>query len=230
MSDFNIPQDTNEGVGEKFFIGMNEEIEQLGKEIFIPKVTLEQGLEVGARFGAELAINAAGIANQSKPKVNPFNSSILAENEMQDSRVFAATDIETSVVFDSVKYGDITTPTLVLSQILISVTFPRNIVKTTIQGRNGTVKEYIGEGDASISFRGVLTAKNGGNPKDQIADLKKIISAPVAIPVGCAYLQNLGIYSVVFEDRTLEQEEGGFSYQAFTLNAVSDTPQEILIM
>ena len=37
-------------------------------------------------------------------------------------------------------------PVMTFQAILISVSFPRNIVKTEIQGRNGTVKEYIGEG------------------------------------------------------------------------------------
>jgi len=115
-----------------------------------------------------------------------------------------------------------TLPRLTFNAILISVSFPRNIVKTAIQGRDGTVKEYIGESDATISFRGVITGLNGQYPAEEIKQLKQLITAPISVPVISEYLNNLGIYNVVFEDRSLEQEEGGYSYQGFSLNAVSD--------
>jgi hypothetical protein len=120
-------------------------------------------------------------------------------------------------------------PKITFQAILISVSFPRNIVKTEIQGRNGTVKEYIGEGDAQISFRGVITGKNGHYPRDEVNALKMLIKAPVSIPVVSDYLNNLDIYNIVFDGRSLEQEEGGYSYQAFSLNAMSDYPVELHI-
>jgi hypothetical protein len=94
-------------------------------------------------------------------------------------------------------------------------------------GRNGTVKEYIGEGDASISFKGVITGKNGHYPIEKVELLKQIIQAPISIPVVCKYLNDLDIHTIVFEDRILDQQEGGYSYQTFSLNAISDTPQEL---
>jgi len=111
--------------------------------------------------------------------------------------------------------------------ILISVSFPRNIVKTEIQGRNGTVKEYIGEGDAQISFKGIITGKNGEYPVDAVQKLKELSFAPIPVEVTSKYLQSLGIDTIVFEDRSFEQQEGGWSYQTFVLNAISDTPQEL---
>ncbi len=138
------------------------------------------------------------------------------------------------VTFASVTYTDndgksVTTPRMTFQSILISVSFPRFIVKTQIQGRNGQVKEYIGEDDAQITFRGVICGPNGHYPATEVAALKKIIKAPVEIPVISSYLQNLDIATMVFEDRELEQEEGGYSYQTFSLNAVSDVPQELKI-
>lgn len=121
-------------------------------------------------------------------------------------------------------------PIITFQAILISVSFPRNIVKTAIQGKNGTVKEYIGEGDATISFRGVITGANGHYPKDEVNALKMLIKAPISVPVISDYLNNLDIYNVVFDDRSLEQEEGGYSYQTFTLNAISDVPIDLHIL
>lgn len=209
----------------------------------LPVPSIHSAVEAGARIVIERAMNNAAITSgkgqrlDSTPIQNEnFQSGTVQADDSNESRYFAykgnAPFTETSITFESVTYTDqegksIRTPQLELSQILVSVTFPRNIIKTQIQGRNGTVKEYIGEGDATISFRGVLTAKNGASPKDQINTLKQIMNAPVAIPVSSSYLQNLDIYSIVFEDRTLEQEEGGYSYQSFTINAVSDIPQEL---
>lgn len=122
---------------------------------------------------------------------------------------------------------DMTLPIITFQAILCSVVFPRNIVKTEIQGRNGTVKEYIGEGDAQISFRGIITGTNGNYPAEQVALLRQLVYAPIPVPVISEYLNNLGIDTVVFEDRSFEQEEGGYSYQTFSLNAISDTPQEL---
>lgn len=117
-----------------------------------------------------------------------------------------------------------TVPSMTFDAVLIDVSFPRNIVKTEIQGRNGTVKEYIGEGDPNITFRGVITGKNGQRPSVEIANLKEMIKAPISIPVISNYLNSLDIYYVVFEERSLSLEEGGYSYQAFSLSAIGDSP------
>ena len=120
-------------------------------------------------------------------------------------------------------------PVITFQTILISCVFPRNIVKTEIQGRDGTVKEYIGEGDAQISFRGVITGLNGHYPKDEVQNLAQLVKAPVSVPIVSDYLNNLGVYNVVFDERSFEQEEGGYSYQGFSVNAMSDYPVELHI-
>ena len=121
-------------------------------------------------------------------------------------------------------------PIMTFQAILCTCVFPRTIVKTEIQGRNGTVKEYIGEGDAQISFRGVITGKNGQRPKDIIQQFIQLIKAPVNVPVVSDYLNNeMGVWSVVFDERSFEQEEGGYSYQGFSVNAISDAPIELHI-
>lgn len=123
----------------------------------------------------------------------------------------------------------ITYPRIDLEGILMTVSLPRNVVKTEIQGRNGSVKEYIGEGDAAIGINGIITGLNGQYPEADITQFLQVIMAPVALQVVSPYLQRLGIYSIVFEDRDINQTSGGYSYQTFSLNAISDTPQELLV-
>ena len=40
---------------------------------------------------------------------------------------------------------------------VIEISNTRNIVKTEIQGRDGTVKEFINNGDYQISIKGILS-------------------------------------------------------------------------
>jgi hypothetical protein len=170
---------------------------------------------------------------------NPYirGVSTNANNTTPDAGLYKSdlgTKVYANVTFGSINYPDkngnnITTPEMTFEAILVSVTFPRNIVKTEIQGRDGTVKEYIGEGDAQITFTGVITGGNGIYPTKKISDLMKVIKAPWPIPVISTHLLNLGIYYVVFDERSFEQEEGSYSYQTFSINAVSDTPQILKI-
>lgn len=119
--------------------------------------------------------------------------------------------------------------TLVFDAVLMTVNQSKNIVTTAIQGRDGTVKEYIGMGDYSLTINGIITGANGHYPADEVRDLKRLLDAPIAIEVVSWYLQNLDIANIVIKDYTIEQVEGGYSYQRFSINALSDTPQEIQI-
>ncbi len=111
--------------------------------------------------------------------------------------------------------------------VLITVNQAKKIIKTEIQGRDGTVKEYIGMDDYEVSINGVITGTNGTRPVEQIAALKKIIDAPIALDVVSAYLQALGINQIVIDNCFWDQQEGGYAYQTFSINASSDVPQEL---
>jgi hypothetical protein len=206
------------------------------KDFIIPKVTVAGVAIIGARIVGENAVQVASEARKKAPYQNPYmgNENMVSQKDKPIGFSVMGTPVYADVTFDSVHYTDEQgneqlTPRLSFYAILVDVNFPRNIVKTEIQGRPGTIKEYIGEGDAQITFRGIITGPNGHYPIDEVRSLKNLIKAPVPIPVICAYLNNLDIDSIVFEDRTLGQEEGGYSYQVFSLNAISDTPQELQI-
>jgi hypothetical protein len=143
------------------------------------------------------------------------------------------TPVMQDITFKSMTYTDFntgqkkTSPEIKLIDILMRVNLPTKVVKTEIQGRPGTVKEYIGEDDWQITINGFLLADNGSSPTSAIIDLKNMKRARVAIPVVCTYLNNLEIFNVVIEDFALEQEPGGYSKQAFTITAVSD--QDVIL-
>lgn len=123
----------------------------------------------------------------------------------------------------------VTFNSITLATVLITVSQPKRIVKTEIQGRNGTVKEYIGMDDFQITINGILTGPNGIYPVEDMTDLREIFKAPITLPVISRYLQLLEIFNIVVQDYTLDQEPGGISKQNFTINAISDLPIELLI-
>lgn len=116
-----------------------------------------------------------------------------------------------------------------LVTVLVTVMQQKRIVVTEIQGKNNSVKEYIGMGDYMVGINGVLNGPNGSYPIDRVAVLKELCKAPVSIPVVSRYLQNLDIHSLVVTDFTFDQQPGGYSNQTFTINCLSDEPVELII-
>ena len=116
-----------------------------------------------------------------------------------------------------------------LQTVLITVNQSIRIVKTEIQGRNGTVKEYIGADDASIIINGVITGNNGVYPREEVNRLKRWLDAPVSKSIISWWLDNLGISNLVVESYSIPQAEGGYSYQMFSINAIGDLPVELKI-
>lgn len=114
--------------------------------------------------------------------------------------------------------------------VLITVSQAKKIIKTEIQGRDGTVKEYIGMDDYQVSVNGIICGRNGVRPMQEVAGLKKMLDAPIAIEVASAYLQNLGIHFLVVDSYELGEQEGSYSYQPFSINFISDVQQELILI
>jgi hypothetical protein len=167
-----------------------------------------------------------------KTQKNPYEGKI--QEVTPDKGLYTAplgTPVMQDITFQSISYTDPQTgttkktPEIKMIDILMSVNLPTIIVKTPIQGMNGTIKEYIGEDDWQITINGFLLAPNGQNPSGAIVDLKNMIrnfkNTQASIPVICTWLNNLDIFNIVIEDFAMTQDPGGYSKQAFTLTAIS---------
>lgn len=168
---------------------------------------------------------------------NPYDGKI-AQGPAPDPALYLSalgTPVVADVTFVGGSYTDndtgrvITFPSLTLETVLITVSQPKRIVKTDIQGRNGSVKEYIGMDDWQITINGILTGPNGIFPVEDFSDIRDIFKAPITIPVVSRYLQLLEIFSIVVQDYLFDQEPGGYSKQNFTLQCISDVPVELII-
>ena len=104
--------------------------------------------------------------------------------------------------------------------VLFHVNQTKNVITTAIQGRNGTVKEFISDGDYSISIRGVLTGNNGEY---------QLLKAPIALDVNSWFLAQFGIFQMVVTDYSFPQNEAMLNTQAFEITAISELPVELML-
>lgn len=114
--------------------------------------------------------------------------------------------------------------------VLFDVHQSKNIVKTDIQGRDGSVVEYNGLSDYEINIRGVICGDNGVYPWDQVANLVEFLRRPQSLGIVSRYLNNMfDINEVVVKDYSFEQAEGSQSHQKFQIMCWSHKPVEVLI-
>lgn len=166
----------------------------------------------------------ANIPIQTEPD-NKFTNSYLPQYEsFLNTAVFS--DLDVSFTTDAGTILNIKIPT-----VLFTVTQSKNIITTSIQGRNGTVKEYISDGDFKINIKGVITNSNGSYPQFKIDrgfttvnDLFQMCQLNKALTVNSWYLWQFCVYELVITDYEFPQLEGQYSSQPFEINAISDTP------
>lgn len=117
-----------------------------------------------------------------------------------------------------------------IDDVLLNVSQSKKIITTEIQGRDGTVKEYIGLDDFQVQITGRLNGTYNVNPKELTRQLKIILSAGQPLEITSWYLQNLDITDIVVKDFNFGQTEGEYSTQYFTINAMSDKRFEAKII
>ena len=115
-----------------------------------------------------------------------------------------------------------------IDTVLCDVVNSKHIIKTSIQNRPGTVKEYIAEGDYIVNMRGSIIDKNPS--RFPIEDFKKLLDISKKgenIKVTSEYLQLFGIYEVVIEKIKFPQQKGFQNTQLFEITCLSDFPIEL---
>jgi hypothetical protein len=122
---------------------------------------------------------------------------------------------------------------------LFVVNQARNIVRTSIQGANGTVKQYISDGDFEIECSGVIvgsSSESGSNftvaptyevPEEELRKFLKILSIPAEIEVTSQFLDFFDITTVVVESYSFQQMQGSQDSIIFAVRMLSDTPLEL---
>lgn len=126
-----------------------------------------------------------------------------------------------------------------LDTVLMSVTIEKNIVRTPINGLNGTVKQFISLGDYSIDVQAIIVGQSDANnagfdvfstdlvPEAEIRKFNKIMQVPQEIEVVSEFLDFFDISTVVLTGGNTSQREGFRDSVFVNFGLLSDAPIEL---
>lgn len=120
---------------------------------------------------------------------------------------------------------------LVMNDAIVAVSQSKNIVMTQMVGRDGTVKEYINDGDYELNIVvGIAAVRNGvivdEYPEDGIRQLREYLKKQTALGVYSKFLDLFGINSIVIKSFSVSQTTAS-NYQVISITAVSDEEYNI---
>lgn len=115
-----------------------------------------------------------------------------------------------------------------INAVLFTVSQCRNIVTTTVQGRPGTVKEFIAEGDWRINAKLVISAIDQSFPAGLAREIEQMVAIPDTIQIHSWFLNDIfNIRDVVVTDKRFEQHQGMKNMCFIELEMLSDTPENL---
>jgi len=116
-----------------------------------------------------------------------------------------------------------------IDAVIITVAQSKNIVKTPIQGRNATFKEFVSSGDYAITIEGIIASgEENVYPTVEVNALLQICQVPEPIRFINEFLARFEIDDVVIESFEFPQRAGYRDNQAFRIRAISDTALELI--
>jgi len=157
--------------------------------------------------------------------------------EPGDRRVGISTSIiarvASNLIFESQAVEDadgnsIQLTALRINDVLMTVSQQKNIIKTPVQGLNGTIKEYIADQDYRIRIEGGFYDSNPGKyPAQSVADLIEFLKVSNPLKVSSSFLQRFSIHDIVIESYSVPEQRASRNTQLFIINAISDVPPEL---
>jgi hypothetical protein len=112
---------------------------------------------------------------------------------------------------------------LFLESAICVINQDRNIITTPIQGRDGTVKEYISNGDYELSITGIIATRKLDYPYNEVKAFKKYMEAKQPLKIVSKLTQELGIYEVVVTGWSLPYNPN-INCAQYDFKCLSDTP------
>lgn len=117
------------------------------------------------------------------------------------------------------------------AECVISINQEKNIVTTALQGRNGTIKEYVSDGDYHITIDAGISNYKEENadidyPLEAVKALKEVLELPQELAVQSDFLDAFKIETIVIKSFSLNQETHS-NRQSINIQALSDKPYEI---
>ena len=117
---------------------------------------------------------------------------------------------------------------LLINDVTVNVSLQKEIVKTAIVGRKGTIKEYITDGDYQLSMSiGIVATDDNGEIIDQyperaIEQMREILETPETLEINSIFLSLFGITHIVVTGFSAKQMTHS-NRQVIEITALSDT-------
>tara|TARA_R110000796_G_scaffold74629_8_gene167823 strand:- start:2817 stop:3452 length:636 start_codon:yes stop_codon:yes gene_type:complete len=176
-----------------------------------------------------------------KPKLFTVQDS---EEETPPKYSYLGTPVYSNLEFPPGQYKDnegrvINFEGIRLDSVLFDVSIEKNIIRTAINGRDGTVKQFISMGDYAINVQGVIIGQSDANnagfevsgtnliPEGEIRKFNDIIKCPQEIEVVSEFLDFFDVSTVVIEGAGFSQREGFRDSVYFSAGMLSDAPIEL---
>jgi hypothetical protein len=186
---------------------------------------------------------AAGAAIQAKGALYRFKPSRTGQSPSWDGRKNSISPFEikspiTDKSFWSGRYAlcelifeNSKGKRLVMNDAIVAISRSKNIVTTQLVGMNGTVKEYINDGDYSLNIIvGVAAVRDGvivdEYPADGLRELRAFLDDNEALDVYSEFLDVFDINSIVVKSFSVSQDTAS-NYQSVSISAVSDKEYNI---
>ncbi len=145
--------------------------------------------------------------------------------DTQIATSYLGTPIYSNLVFSGNGFFN---SSLVFDTVLFDVNQEKNIVRTSVQGRKGTVKEYISLGDYMITINGLIVSPYANEaPKKEVNSLRELLELSESLEVSSDFLQLFSIHNIAVEGYTFSEVMGSRNQVAFTIRALSDDPIEV---
>lgn len=183
--------------------------------------TLQLTREVFGIAGVLPRINKA-----TNPEIN-IEGTEITTIELAET---TASSVFGTPVFDSLTLIDGDAFYKFLDAPLMDVNKSKHIVKSKVQGFDGTVKEFISDNDFMIRIRGVLTNDSRNDlPFDEVEALNQIVDRKVSLDVESQFLNLFGIYNLVITKAHFPASEKFVNVQPYVLDCISDREVELIL-
>ena len=180
----------------------------------------------------------AGLADFQRIALAAIGEREVIQDETRDSS-YLGTPVFGKLFFESVLYENqdgtsVATIALSFDTAIVSVSQKRNIITTSIQGRSGTVKEYISQGDYTVSIDILVDTGELNNigkyPTEVLKDLRKLLDATIEIPIASFFLNDIfDVLSIVVTDYSIPQVAGQSNIVPVRITAISEPPEDIIL-
>ena len=171
---------------------------------------------------------SAAIQTVKGVAANVFIPDAATEESIGNS--YLGTPVIDNMEFPAGAYTDLNDDTIdyvavVVDTVVFEVNRKKRIVKTPIQGRDGTIKEYVSGEDYQITCRGMISNRDNVFPLAQVRALNKAFDVPQQIPIISLFLNDVfEIFDIVIESYSIPQVEGKRNEVPFSFVASSDVP------